>query len=125
MVPESELADAIKYEIDDVISKGSDLVFDGQPWSREGAEIMLKKGIFDQIEKIILLDVPKEELLNRLSSRGRDDDRPEVWEKKIDMYNARITDFLEPLRLAGIDIVTVSGLGTIDEVAARILATLD
>lgn len=124
MVPESELARAIKQEIDAVRAAGRDLVFDGQPWSREGAEIMLKAGIFDNIEKIILLDVPKSELLSRLASRGRADDRPEVWEKKIDMYYSRIADFLEPLKAHGIEIVHVSGLGSPATVASRLLSVI-
>lgn len=124
MVPEPELAAAIKREIDAVRATDRDLVFDGQPWSREGAEIMLRTGIFDGIEAIFLLDVPREELLHRLSSRGRADDRAEVWAKKIDMYDARIADFLVPLCAANLPIVHVSGLGTPEEVSARLLAAL-
>lgn len=124
MVPESELARAIKQEIDAVRAAGRDLVFDGQPWSREGAEIMLKAGIFDNIEKIVLLDVPKSELLNRLASRNRADDRPEVWEKKIDMYYARIDDFLRPLEERGIEIIHVDGLGSPATVASRLLSEI-
>lgn len=121
MVPESELALAIKQEIDSVLASGKDLVFDGQPWSEEGAKIMLDVGIFDHVKKILLLDVPREELLKRLASRGRADDRPEVWAKKIDMYNDRIEEFLTPIRTAGIPVVKVSGLGTPEEVTARLL----
>ncbi|MBQ9017774.1 nucleoside monophosphate kinase [Candidatus Saccharibacteria bacterium] len=124
MVPEAELAAAIKQEIDAVRATGKDLVFDGQPWSSAGAEIMLRTGIFDNVESIVLLDVPRDELLSRLAVRGRADDRPEVWEKKIDMYDSRIADFLAPLRAAGIPIISVSGLGTPTEVSARLLATL-
>ena len=120
MVPEPELALAIKREIDEVLASGRDLVFDGQPWSPEGAKIMLDAGIFDHVEGIILLDVPRGELLSRLAARGRADDRPEVWAKKIDMYKARIAAFLDPIRKAGIPIVEVSGLGTPPEVTARL-----
>lgn len=125
MVPEPELARAIKQEIDAVHASGRDLVFDGQPWSRKGTEIMLNLGIFDNIKAIFLLDVPREELLTRLASRGRSDDRLEIWEKKIDMYFTRITDFLVPLRSAELPLITVSGLGTPDEVSARLLSILD
>ena len=122
MVPESELARAIKREIDSVFASGRDLVFDGQPWSPEGAKIMLDEGIFDRVEKILLLDVPREELLSRLASRHRADDRPEIWAQKIDMYENRIVAFLEPIKKSGIPVATVSGLGTPDEVTARLLA---
>lgn len=124
MVPEPELAKAIKQEMDAVRAMGRDLVFDGQPWSSEGAEIMLKEGIMDDVEAIILLNVPRDELLSRLASRGRADDRREVWEKKIDMYTSRIDPFLAPFRAAGLPIYSVSGLGSPADVTTRILSAI-
>lgn len=125
MVPEPELARAIKEEIDSVLSAGDDLILDGQPWSPEGARIALDLGIFDDLEAVIVLDVPTDELLDRLATRGREDDQSAVWNKKISMFDQRITPFLDVIEAAGYEIIYVDGTGTPDEVSDRILAELD
>ena len=77
---------------------------------------------------MIMLNVPKEELINRLVKRGaelgRADDKRDVIENRIIVYKRQsqpVIDFYEKMhKFASID-----GTGSIDEIFARICATIE
>ena len=73
------------------------------------------------LDAVILIEVPEDELMRRLTSRGegRDDDKPEVIAHRLEVYR----DLTAPL--AGLydergSLRRVDGVGTMDEVADRI-----
>lgn len=117
MVPEDELAVAVLKEVKEAEDAGYPVVLDGQPWTREskGSEILS-----DATNGVIVIDVPREESIKRLSSRGRDDDQLSNWNKKLDMYESRMSKYEAMLISKNVPIYHVDGVGTIDEVAERI-----
>lgn len=98
-----------------------------------------------------MLDVPQDELVRRLSGRRfdpvtrrtyhmvfapppaddaallarltrRTDDSPEIAQRRIAAYDARVKECLEPFPASCV--VTVDGTGTVDEVFARVAAAV-
>ena len=72
---------------------------------------------------VILLMVPEEVLLQRLSNRGRSDDTPEGIKSRFHVYDTEITPTIERYREHGI-VREVDGLGTKEAVNARIVEVL-
>ena len=60
-------------------------VFDGFPRNTEQAEAMEDKGI--EYDHVINLVVSEEEVIKRLTSRGRADDKPEIIKNRIKVYH--------------------------------------
>ena len=70
------------------------------------------------------LQVPEEELFRRLAGRGRADDTPEVIRQRLVAYRQQtepLLDYYGKRRLLKV----IDGLGTVDEIFARIREVLD
>jgi adenylate kinase len=59
-------------------------VFDGFPRNVEQAERMKQEKI--DYDYVINLEVSEEEIIKRLTARGREDDKPEIIKKRLDVY---------------------------------------
>ena len=121
MVPVPELAVAVMKEVRKVEAGGGKVVLDGQPWGTDSVPVMVETGMMGDIEVAVVLDVPREECLRRLGGRGRDDDREEVWAKKLDMFEQKIYSFLTGVEGKGVRVLHVDGTGGVDEVNLRIV----
>lgn len=124
MVPQGELAKAVMEEVRAAEADGTRVVLDGQPWGGEFISDMKAAGMLQAIEAALVLDVPREECLKRLSSRGRSDDRGEVWNKKLDMYEQKIYTFLTGVEEQKIPVKHIDGIGSIEQVIERLLKQL-
>ena len=80
-----------------------------------------------EIDKVILLEVSEEELIQRLSERaraeGRDDDDDETVRRRMQVYYQQTEPLLNFYKDSK-RVVQVNGLGTVSEVAARIQGAL-
>ena len=70
--------------------------------------------------RIYLRPHGQDELIRRLSSRGRDDDNEEVWHKKIEYFEEAGKPFFAELKKQGLNVVDVDGTGSKEEVAERL-----
>jgi adenylate kinase len=75
------------------------------------------------IDRAIELAASDDELFRRLTSRGRADDNPDVIRQRLASYHRDTRPLLDYYRDQGI-LRTVDGLGTFDEVFARIKSVL-
>lgn len=125
MVPVPVLAETVMKEIRAAEADGSKVVLDGQPWGEDSIEVMVKTGMMAAIEVALVLDVPREECLKRLGSRGRSDDREEVWNKKLDMFEQKIYTFLTGVEGQNVRVLHVDGVGSVEEVNERMAKALD
>jgi adenylate kinase len=107
------------------IPEGQRIVFDGFPRTEAQAEALdrILDEIGRRVDAVILLDVPKEEIINRLLKRsaeqGRTDDTPDIMGKRFDTYEQQtkpLVDFYERER----KVRHVNGVGDVDEIAARV-----
>jgi len=80
------------------------------------------------LDIVLELKVPDDELFTRLVERGRKegrtDDTPETIQKRIAVYNNQTSPLLDYYGKKGL-LKTIEGLGTIDEIFARIEKVLD
>ena len=67
-------------------------VFDGFPRNTEQAKQMEDKGI--EYDHVINLVVSEEEVIKRLTSRGRADDKPEIIKNRIKVYHRETAPLL-------------------------------
>lgn len=105
-------------------------ILDGFPRNTAQAEVldaMLLRLQQPPVAKAVHLQVNDEEIIKRLLDRaqkeGRADDKEEVIRKRIEVYNAETRPLLDYYQRQG-KVVTVPGVGSLDEIFQRILAAL-
>lgn len=88
-------------------------------------EVLANQGT--TLDAVILLDVPREESLERLTLRaekeGRDDDTTDVIAKRLDIYESETAPIIDVYSERGI-VDRIDGVGTLDEITSRIHAAL-
>jgi adenylate kinase len=105
-------------------------ILDGFPRNTAQAEVlegMLQRLGTPGISKAVHLHVTDEEIVKRLLDRavkeGRADDKEDVIRKRIEVYNAETRPLLDFYSKQG-KVVTVEGVGGLEEIFNRILASL-
>lgn len=101
------------------------IVFDGFPRTVAQAEALdeILGAVGRRIEAVVLIDVPREVLLARLGKRakeqGRSDDTPEVIGTRLDVYERQTRPVIDHYDAKG-RVRRVNGVGTVDEIGARL-----
>ena len=76
------------------------------------------------LDVVLELQVPEEELFKRLAGRGRADDQPEVIRQRLVAYRQQTEPLLDYYGKKSL-LKSVDGLGTVDDIFARIKTVLD
>jgi len=105
-------------------------ILDGFPRNVAQAEVlesMLSRLGTGSVDKAVHLHVSDDEIVRRLLERarieGRTDDREEVIRHRIDVYNAETHPLLDFYGSQG-KLVTVEGVGSVEEIFDRVLGVL-
>jgi len=82
-------------------------------------EILAERG--EDIDKVLLVEVPDDVLIERMVARGRADDTPEAIGRRLELYHLETKPLLDYYadKLAAID-----GVGTVGEVQQRAVRAL-
>ena len=106
-------------------------IFDGFPRTVPQAEALdqLLAMLDQEIDALIMLDVPEEEIVKRILLRGQNSDRPddndeEVVRKRFNVYLSKTMPIYEYYDRKG-KAYTVSGVGTIDDIFHSICEEID
>jgi len=110
----------------DSLPAGARVMFDGFPRTIEQAQdldrLLEKRG--RRIGKVLLLTVPRDELVRRIVARsrseGRADDTPEVMARRFDVYKEQPRPVVDFYASKGL-VAEIDGAGEIDEVTARLM----
>lgn len=88
-------------------------------------EILTEKD--DQLTAVLVLEVPDEEIVERLLARaeteGRSDDTEELIKHRLELYHKETSDLIESYIDQGI-VGRVDGTGAIDDITERLLQTI-
>ena len=108
---------------DDIMENG--VLLDGYPRNASQADsleaMLAEQGV--ALTAAINIDVPLEEVTQRMMARGREDDTPESIARRLELYEEQTAPLLEWFA-ARDKLVVVDGLGEEDEVFARVSGAL-
>lgn len=124
LVPDHIMIDVAKNRLSDAEVKASGFVLDGFPRTTDQAEALVAHLADDPLDAVIDLNVPLDEVKTRMMARGREDDTEAAISQRLDLYERQTRPVLDWFNGQGL-LVTVDGLGTEDEVAARLTAVVD
>jgi len=115
--------------MNEAIKKASNidqLILDGFPRQLEQAQWLVETQPEHgrAIGLVVVLEVPREELLKRLALRGRTDDEPEAIDERLNIYRQEIYPILSYLSEQNIPVAHVEGVGSVGQVHDRIVAEL-
>lgn len=130
LIPDDLIINIIEQVIDNEAKGAKGIVFDGFPRTIPQAEalrdLLEKRG--QHLEAVFGLEVPEEELVERMLLRGKDsgraDDNIEVIKSRLGVYHDQthpVTDFY---RMEG-KYVPVKGSGNVDEIFNDIASTIE
>jgi len=89
--------DIVKKLMFDAVAKADKgFVFDGYPRYLQQVKDLEKEGI--KIDKVVYLNVSPEEVIRRLTKRGRADDKPEIIKNRIALYKKETGPVVEYYR---------------------------
>ena len=99
LVPDELIIDLMDSHITNIKNKTdiSGIILDGFPRTINQA-IALENKIKQlnvSIKAVINLDIPDQKILNRLASRGREDDKPELIKNRLNVYRKQTEPLLE------------------------------
>jgi adenylate kinase len=122
LVPDTVTNEMVRERLDESDVEAGFLL-DGFPRNTKQAEVL------DQIlaehsaalDAVIQLAVPEDVVVGRLLSRGRSDDTEEVIRRRQQVYLSETAPLLD--YYSGI-LITVDGVGDVDEVSSRVLNAL-
>jgi adenylate kinase len=109
---------------DDIVEGG--VLLDGFPRTADQADALeqILADLGQALTMAVDLDVPVEIVTERMLSRQREDDTPEAITRRLELYEAQTAPLLEWFRSHDL-LVTVDGVGSEDEVFARLQVAID
>ena len=121
LIPDEDVIKLMDKQIRKSEAEGFDLILDGYPRDQKQAEYIMDT-MPEKINGAIILDVPKEELYERLALRGRDDDKEKASiDRRFEIFEQNIYSILPLLESKNIPIEHVDGVGPIEDVTARLV----
>ena len=128
LVPDELTCELVRDRLSQADAAGG-FVLDGFPRNRaqvdDLAGFLASRG--EALDAVLELSVPREESIARLRQRaidqGRTDDTEEVIANRLAIYERETAPILDVYRSRGI-VVPIDGVGTLDEVTARIFEAL-
>ena len=101
-------------------------LLDGFPRTLPQAEALdsLLARLGKPLDKVLLLDVDYEEIMQRLLARKRADDSEETIRKRLQVYESQTAPLIDYYKTRAL-LVTVPGVGEVDAISDRVFAALE
>lgn len=130
LIPDQLMVDILADVLDNSASAKKGVVFDGFPRTIQQAHA-LDKMLADRgmkLDGVIGLEVPDQELIDRMIARGkatgRADDNPDTIKSRIDVYHNQTQPLREHYLSQG-RYKAIDGTGDVDEIFSRIKSHID
>lgn len=130
LIPDELMLRVLEHELDNNGDKTAEgVIFDGFPRTIPQAqalkEMMKRRG--HKIHAVIGLEVPEDQLMERMIERGkqsgRSDDNPETIRKRLAVYHNQTQPLRDYYKNEGM-YLPIQGDGTVDEVFERVVSAL-
>jgi adenylate kinase len=122
LVPDEIVIAMVRERLDES-DAACGFLLDGFPRTAPQAEALDEALSERPLEAVVNIEVDEEELVSRMLARGRADDTEETVRNRFVVYREQTLPLIEHYDRQGL-IRTVDGMGTIDEVFARICRAL-
>ncbi|HEU5112955.1 MAG TPA: adenylate kinase [Acidimicrobiia bacterium] len=121
-VPDEITVEMLRERLDEP-DAATGYILDGFP--RTAGQVAALDGLIgaDGLDTVVVFDVDEDALVERLLGRGRADDTEDTIRTRFKVYQEQTTPLLDEYRNRGI-VVTIDGLGDIEDVTERILQVL-
>lgn len=121
LIPDDDVIRLMNKQIEKAEAEGYDVILDGYPRDEYQAKWMMEN-MAEKIDGAVILEVPKEELYERLALRGRDDDKDrEAIDRRFEVFEQNIYSILPLLEAKNIPYERVDGVGPIEVVTDRLI----
>lgn len=100
----------------------SKVILDGFPRNVHQAEWLRAQSY--PIDLGVVIELAADEAIARMQERGRDDDTEDAIRERMNVYHQQVDPCINYLSSEGIEIVRVSGQGTVEEIHEKIVAEL-
>lgn len=125
LIPDDDVIRLMTEQIKKASAEGFDIILDGYPRTEYQAQ-WLMENMREDISGAIILEVPKEELYQRLELRGREDDKSkEAIDRRWEIFEQNITPILKLLEQHNVPVRKVDGVGEVGTVTGRLIATVE
>lgn len=103
------------------------VILDGYPRQLAQAQWLLenKDNHGRNVDLVIVLEVPRSEIMRRLDIRGRLDDSPEIIDERLRIYRQEMYPVLNYFNEHGVKIAHIDGTGTVGQVHDRIMEEIE
>jgi adenylate kinase len=122
LLPDDLIVDIVSDRLQQPDVREHGFILDGFPRSVPQAEA-LWEAAGDQIDLAVNLEVPLDEVKERMLGRGRDDDTEDAIARRLELYEEQTVPAIDWIGAKG-RLVNVDGLGTVDEVFDRLRAAI-
>ncbi|TMC80737.1 MAG: adenylate kinase [Chloroflexi bacterium] len=125
LVPDELIVDIVRSRLPEA-ETGAGVLLDGFPRTLRQAQALdaMLAGEGHRVDRVLALDVPEKDLVERLLHRaaveGRPDDTREAITERMHEYHKLTEAVLDHYRRQGVPVEIVSGMGSPDEVFERI-----
>lgn len=125
LIPDEDVIRLMNKQIEKAEDEGFDVILDGYPRDEDQARYIVEN-MADKIDGAIIIEVPKEELYERLRLRsefeGREDDKEKSSiDRRFEIFEQNIQAIAPLFESKNIPIEHVDGLGKIEDVTARLV----
>ena len=121
LIPDDDVIALMTEQIEKATAEGFNVILDGYPRTEYQAKWLMEH-MKDDISGAIILEVPKEELYQRLELRGREDDKSkEAIDRRWEIFEQNISPILEQLENNHIPVLRIDGVGAVETVSDRLI----
>ncbi len=130
LVPDEVVLDLVAEALDSTRSQEG-FILDGFPRTIAQAEGLseILEARSTPLDGVILLEVPEEELVRRLTGRSADesrtDDDPETVRRRLQVYQAETEPVIRWYAEQGVRLIAADGVGSIDDIQSGLRGLLD
>lgn len=125
LIPDDDVIKLMTEQIEKATAEGFDIILDGYPRTEYQAKWLMEH-MREDINGAVILEVPKEELYQRLELRGREDDKDRAAiDRRFEIFEQNIEPILKQLEQNHIPVKKVNGVGEVGTVTGRLIAAFE